>query len=106
MGRGRGLFASFFTLMTAAQNVSFGDRSRAKDHLPNCPVCLNLLNICTFRELQRSKRYCAQIRARSPRLVGGNPVRANAAVQAVGKWKFAPADSETTEVVPVSLELS
>jgi TonB family protein len=42
---------------------------------------------------------------KSTRLVGGNPVLADAAIAAVGKWKFAPADSETTEIVQVAFEL-
>jgi TonB family protein len=42
---------------------------------------------------------------KSTRLIGGNPVLAEAAVAAVGKWRFAPADNETTEIVQVTFEL-
>ena len=36
---------------------------------------------------------------KSTRIVGGNPVLLESAKDAVGKWKFEPAQSETTEVV-------
>jgi len=42
---------------------------------------------------------------KSTRLIGGNPVLADAAIQAVEKWKFAPADTDTTEIVQVMFEL-
>jgi TonB family protein len=41
---------------------------------------------------------------RSTRVLGGNPVLVDAAVDAVSKWKFEPAASETTEVVQLAFE--
>ena len=41
---------------------------------------------------------------KSTRVLGGNPVLVEAAQDAVGKWKFEPAQSETTEVVQVAFE--
>jgi TonB family protein len=41
---------------------------------------------------------------KSARVMGGNPVLIDAAVTAVGRWRFEPAQSETTEVVQVSFE--
>jgi TonB family protein len=41
---------------------------------------------------------------KSARSLGGNPVLVDAAVAAVGKWKFQPAQAETTEVVQVVFE--
>jgi TonB family protein len=38
------------------------------------------------------------------RVLGGNPVLIDAAIAAVGKWKFEPAPTETAEVVQVSFE--
>jgi protein TonB len=38
------------------------------------------------------------------RVLGGNPVLVDPAVAAVGKWKFEPAQTETTEVVQVLFE--
>jgi TonB family protein len=36
------------------------------------------------------------------KLIGGHPVLAEAALQAVMKWKYEPAAEETTELVKVS----
>lgn len=41
---------------------------------------------------------------KSTRVLGGNPVLVDAAQEAVGKWKFEPAQSETTEVVQLAFE--
>jgi TonB family protein len=39
---------------------------------------------------------------KSTRVIGGNPVLVDSAQDAVGKWKFEPAQNETTEVVQIS----
>ncbi len=39
---------------------------------------------------------------KSTRVLGGNPVLVDAANDAVTKWKFEPASSETTEVVQLT----
>ncbi|HEY1678467.1 MAG TPA: energy transducer TonB [Candidatus Sulfotelmatobacter sp.] len=41
---------------------------------------------------------------KSTRVLGGNPVLLEAAKDAVAKWKFEPAPSETTEVVQLAFE--
>ena len=41
---------------------------------------------------------------KSTRVLGGNPVLAEAAVGAVEKWKFETAENETTEVVQLAFE--
>lgn len=41
---------------------------------------------------------------KSSRVLGGNPVLVAAAQDAVSKWKFEPAQSETTEIVQVGFE--
>lgn len=41
---------------------------------------------------------------KSTRVLGGNPVLVDAAVDAVTKWKFEPAQSETTEVLQLAFE--
>ena len=41
---------------------------------------------------------------KSTRVIGGNPVLVEAAQDAVGKWKFEPAQNETTEVVQLAFE--
>lgn len=39
---------------------------------------------------------------KSTRVVGGSPVLAEAATDAVGKWKFEPRPNETTELVELA----
>jgi len=41
---------------------------------------------------------------KSTRVLGGNPVLVDAAQDAVGKWKFEPAQSESTEVLQLVFE--
>ena len=41
---------------------------------------------------------------KSTRVLGGNPVLVDAAQDAVTKWKFEPAQGETTEVVQLAFE--
>ena len=41
---------------------------------------------------------------KTTRVLGGNPVLVDAALDAVGKWKFEPAQAETTEVVQVTFD--
>jgi outer membrane biosynthesis protein TonB len=37
-------------------------------------------------------------------VLGGNPVLVDAAIEAVGKWKFEPGQNETTQVVQLTFE--
>ncbi|HUA14705.1 MAG TPA: energy transducer TonB [Verrucomicrobiae bacterium] len=41
---------------------------------------------------------------KTARLLGGNPVLADAALGAVQKWKFEPGENETTEVVQLTFD--
>ena len=41
---------------------------------------------------------------KSTRILGGNPVLIESAQDALGKWKFEPGQSETTEIVQLSFE--
>lgn len=41
---------------------------------------------------------------KTTRVLGGNPVLVDAALDAVGKWKFEAAQAETTEVVQVTFD--
>ncbi len=41
---------------------------------------------------------------RSTRVLGGNPVLVEAAQEAVAKWKFEPAQAETTEILQLAFE--
>jgi TonB family protein len=41
---------------------------------------------------------------KSTHVLGGNPVLVDAAIDAIGKWKFEPAPNDTTEVVQLTFE--
>jgi len=41
---------------------------------------------------------------KSTRVLGGNPVLVDAAADAVTKWKFEPAQAETTEIIQLAFE--
>lgn len=41
---------------------------------------------------------------KSTRALGGNPVLVDAALEAVGKWKFEPSQAETTEVLQLAFD--
>jgi len=41
---------------------------------------------------------------KSSRVLGGNPVLVESAQDAVGKWKFEPAQTETMEIVQLAFE--
>lgn len=41
---------------------------------------------------------------KSTRILGGNPVLVDAALEAVAKWKFETAQSESTEIVQILFE--
>lgn len=41
---------------------------------------------------------------KSTRVLGGNPVLVDAALEAVGKWKFETAQAETTEIVQLTFD--
>src|SRR5215813_9714427 len=41
---------------------------------------------------------------KSTRVLGGNPVLVESAQDAVGRWKFEPAQNETTEIVQLAFE--
>ena len=53
-------------------------------------------------------RVETQVRAngtvKSTRVLGGNPVLVDAAVDAISKWKFEPGPSDTTGVVQLTFE--
>lgn len=102
---GTALVLVFLSLFAVSQETSSASPGR-KLVLRTAPVYPELAK---RMHIQGVARVEAIVRpngtVKSTRLVGGNPVLADAAIAAVGKWKFVPADSETTEIVQVAFEL-
>jgi TonB family protein len=94
------------TLTTAsAQNATAATASDRKISTRVTPVYPELAK---KMHIHGSVRVEAIVRAngtvKSTRVLGGNPVLVESAQDAVGKWKFEPAQSETTEVVQLAFE--
>jgi TonB family protein len=95
----------FLSLLAISQNTSAATSGR-KVTVRTAPVYPELakrMHIQGVAKVEAIVRPNGSVK--STRLVGGNPVLADAAIAAVGKWKFAPADTETTEIVQVTFEL-
>lgn len=71
-------------------------------------VAPNYPELAKRMHIRGTVRVEAVVRAngsvKSTRVLGGNPVLVDAAVDAVGKWKFETAPNETTEVVQLTFE--
>jgi len=97
------LFAAIL-VATALAAQSTPDQPAARKILsrvaPAYPEVARRMNI------QGIVKIAAEVRAngsvKSTRVLGGSPLLAQAASDAVTKWKFAPAQDETTEVVQIT----
>jgi TonB family protein len=69
---------------------------------PDYPELAKRMHIHGIVKIEAIVRPAGTVR--SARVLGGNPVLADAAVSAVQKWKFEPAGGETTEVVQVTFD--
>jgi len=69
---------------------------------PNYPELARKMHIHGVVKVEATVRANGSVK--STRVLGGNPVLVDAAVDAIGKWKFEPAPSETTELVQLSFE--
>jgi protein TonB len=67
---------------------------------PDYPELARRMNIRGVVKIEAVVRASGSVK--STRIVGGNPVLVDAAVHAVEKWKFEPAQSESTEVVQLA----
>ena len=88
------------TAAQQANSTSESGRKIATRVAPSYPPLAKNLH------LQGAVRIEAVVRpngsVKSTKVLGGNPVLADAAQQAIGKWKFEPAPEETTEVVQLT----
>lgn len=71
-------------------------------------VAPNYPELAKKMHIRGTVRVEAVVRAngsvKSTRVLGGNPVLVDAAIDAVAKWKFETASNETTQVVQLTFE--
>ncbi len=102
------LVAAFIALtasMQAAQSSSAtaaSDRKVASKVAPIYPELAKKMHIHGIVRVEAMVRPNGAVK--TTRVLGGNPVLVDAALDAVGKWKFEPAQAETTEVVQVTFD--
>jgi len=88
-----------------AQNTTVSSNSERKISArvaPAYPELAKKMHIHGVVRIQAIVRPNGTVK--STRILGGNQVLAEAAEDAVGKWKFEPAQSGTTEVVQLAFE--
>ena len=95
---------SFVAFAAAAQNpsASNSDRkivSRVEPIYPDLAKRMHIHGVVKIEAIVRPNGA-----VKSTRVLGGNPVLVDAAQTAVGKWKFEPGQTESTEVVQLSFE--
>jgi TonB family protein len=102
-------FAAILTALTvtmvAAQTTSqtaHGERKVASRVAPVYPELARKMHIHGVVKVEATVRPNGQVK--STRVLGGNPVLVEAALDAVGKWKFEAAQSETIEVVQLTFD--
>jgi TonB family protein len=89
----------------AAQNSSStaaSDRKVASKVPPVYPELAKKMHIHGVVRVEAVVRPNGAVK--TTRVLGGNPVLVDAALDAVGKWKFESAQTETTEVVQVTFD--
>lgn len=94
------LVASCWHPCFAAQDAPAETRhvvTRAAPVYPDLARRMNLTGIVRLRV-----RVTPEGLARKAEVIGGNPVLATAAQDAVSRWKWTPAPQETTEIVELS----
>ncbi|HKV79394.1 MAG TPA: energy transducer TonB [Candidatus Sulfotelmatobacter sp.] len=98
------IFALSFNL-SHAQNTTVSSSSERKVSSRVAPVYPELAKKMHIHGVVRVEVIVrANGSVKSSRVLGGNPVLVEAAQDAVSKWKFEPAQSETTEVVQLGFE--
>jgi TonB family protein len=89
-------------LVTAQSASSGADRKVATRVAPIYPELAKKMHIRGIVKVEAIVRPNGSVK--STRVLGGNPVLVDAALDAVGKWKFEPTQGETTEVVQLAFE--
>ena len=96
---------AFTASLASPQNGSAGansDRKVSSRVSPTYPELAKKMHIHGAVRVEAVVRPNGSVK--STRVLGGNPVLVDAALEAVAKWKFESAQSETTEVVQLVFE--
>jgi TonB family protein len=91
--------------LVLAQNApgsGSSDRKVASRIAPAYPELAKKMHIHGIVRVEAVVRPNGSVK--STRVLGGNPVLVDAALDAVGKWKFEPTQGETTEIVQLTFE--
>jgi TonB family protein len=109
MRKGILLLAALFAALTVsvvtaqtASDTSHSDRKVASRIMPVYPELAKKMHIHGIVKVEAIVRPNGQVK--STRVLGGNPVLVDAALDAVGKWKFEATQTETTEVVQLMFD--
>ena len=92
------------TSLTTAQGTAPAapERKIASRVAPNYPDLAKKMHIHGVVRVEAVIRPNGSVK--STRVLGGNPVLVDAALDAVGKWKFESGQNETTQVVQLAFE--
>ncbi|MFZ0730813.1 MAG: energy transducer TonB [Candidatus Sulfotelmatobacter sp.] len=92
------------TLVANAQNGASGNSQRkvATRVAPAYPELAKRMHIHGVVRVEAIVRANGAVK--STRILGGNPVLVDAAQEAITKWKFEPAQTETTEIVQLTFD--
>ena len=99
------VFVGLTTTMAVAQNApepSKAERKIASRVAPTYPELAKKMHIHGLVRVEAVVRPNGSVK--STRVLGGNPVLVDAALDAVGKWKFESGQNETTEIVQLAFE--
>lgn len=86
----------------AQNNTASSDRKIASRVTPVYPDLAKKMHIHGVVKVEAIVRPNGSVK--TTRVLGGNPVLVDAALDAVGKWKFEPAQNETTELVQLAFD--
>lgn len=95
-------FPASFVLAQNTSSAANSERKITSRVAPNYPELAKKMHIRGVVKIEAIVRPNGTVKA--TRVLGGNPVLVDSAIEAVGKWKFEIAQDETTEVVQLTFE--
>ena len=99
------LILALWSNLAHAQNTTVSSSSERKTSSRVAPVYPELAKKMHIHGIVRVEVVVRPNGSvKSSRVLGGNPVLVAAAQDAVSKWKFEPAQNETTEIVQLGFE--